>query len=54
MDEYRDSYSLLFRAATCAVEAIDAQDFGTAKRLLLKAQQEAEELFINQEEKTTG
>lgn len=51
MEEYKESYLLLFRAVSKALEAIDAQNFGTAKTLLMQAQQDAEETFLQQAEK---
>ena len=51
MEEYKESYLLLFRAVSKALEAIDAQNFGTAKMLLVQAQQDAEETFLQQAEK---
>ncbi len=53
MDEYKNSYILLFRGVTQALDALDAQDYGTAKALLVKAQQEAEEAFLQQAEELT-
>ena len=50
MDEYKEPYLLLFRAVTLALEAIDALDFGAAKAQLLKAQQDAEEAFLQHDE----
>lgn len=48
MDEYKNSYLLLFRAVTKAIDAIDAQNFGAAKELLIQAQKDAEEAFLQQ------
>ena len=50
MPEYSHLYSALFNAITDALRQIDAQNFGTAKDLLIRAQQEAEEAYIAAEE----
>ena len=47
---YQLLYYKLFNACTDALEAMEAQNFGQAKETLIAAQQEAEELFINQED----
>ena len=46
----RDPYFLLFNAITDAIGAIDAMNFGKAKDILIKAQQDGEELWISDEE----
>ena len=48
--DYQPLYHKLFNACTDALEAMEAQNFGQAKGILIAAQQEAEELFIDQEE----
>ena len=50
MQDYQKLYTLLFNACTDAVEAMDRLDFGTAKALLIAAQQQAEEQYIAAEE----
>lgn len=52
MDPYKASYFLLFNSMTDAVKALDALNIGQAKDLLVRAQQAAEELFLEQEEET--
>ena len=47
MQDYQKLYTILFNACTDAVEAMD---FGTARTLLVRAQQEAEEQYISAEE----
>lgn len=50
MQNYQKLYTLLFNACTDAVEAMERMDFGTAKDLLIAAQQQAEEQYIAAEE----
>jgi len=51
MDEYRAPYLALFRAVTDALEQLQKQNYGIAQDLLIRGQQEAEELFICVEER---
>jgi len=51
MMEYQKLYSLLFNTCTDALESINAQNFGQARDLLVKAQQECEERYISRETK---
>ena len=46
MDEYKAPYLILWSACSTALEAMEQQNFGLAKQLLIQAQQEAEEAFI--------
>ena len=46
MDEYRASYFALFRAITDALEQLQKQNYGIARDLLIRGQQEAEDLYI--------
>lgn len=50
MQDYQKLYALLFNACTDAVEAMEQMNFGTAKDLLIAAQQQAEEQYIAAEE----
>ena len=50
MNEYEKPYKILFNAVT---DAIKTRDFETAKGILILAQVEAEEAFVNFEEKET-
>jgi len=50
MPDYQKLYTLLFNACTDAITAMDHMDFGTAKNLLMAAQQQAEELYLEAEE----
>ena len=45
-----DYYTILFNGATDAIDAIDQQNYGFARSLLVKAQQAAEESYIEAEE----
>jgi len=46
MDEYKKPYLTLWNAVTDATKAIEQQNFGLAKELLKKAQQDAEEAYV--------
>ena len=46
MPDYEKMYHLLFNAITDALEQIEQQNFGSAKDLLIAAQQEAEEIYM--------
>ena len=46
---YEKMYSTLFNAITDALEQIEQQNFGSAKDLLIAAQQQAEEIYITAE-----
>ena len=41
-------YTGLFNAVTDAIEALEQQNFGLAKDILIKAQQDAEELVLDE------
>ncbi len=45
--EYKAPYHILFGALEDIIHAIDQQNFGTAKELIIKAQQDAEKAFIS-------
>ena len=49
MANYEKMYSSLFNAITDALEQIEQQNFGSAKDLLIAAQQKAEEIYISAE-----
>lgn len=53
MDEFRDSYVSLFRTVSEAIAAIDAQNYGKAREILIQGQQQAEELYMDAEESST-
>ena len=48
MPDYQTMYLHLFNAVTDAIESIEQQNYGTAKELLIKAQQDTEELYISE------
>lgn len=50
MENLPKYYTRLINGVTDALEALKEQNYGTAQELLIKAQQDAEELFIQQEE----
>ena len=49
MANYEKMYSTLFNAITDALEQIEQQNFGSAKDLLIAAQQHNEEIYITAE-----
>lgn len=50
MIDYKKLYAHLFNAFTDVVDAIQRQDFGTARSILIRAQQESEELYLSMED----
>lgn len=49
MPDYEKMYHSLFNAITDALEQIEQLNFGSAKDLLIAAQQQAEEIYITAE-----
>jgi hypothetical protein len=47
MVNYEALYKMLFNGMTDAIRAMEAQNYGSARCALIKAQQDAEELFIS-------
>jgi C4-dicarboxylate-specific signal transduction histidine kinase len=47
MDNYKAMYYILFNAITNAIEAQADSNYETAMKILIKAQQNAEEVFIS-------
>ena len=47
MVNYAELYYLMVGAAEDAISAIDAQNYGTAKQILIRAEREAEERYID-------
>ena len=43
--EYQQMYALLFNAVTDALAQLDRQNYGTAREILIQAQQKAEALY---------
>lgn len=50
MEELPNYYTILFNAVTDAIAALDRQDFGQAKALLIQGQQEAETAYTEASE----
>lgn len=50
-DEYRQPYLTLFNGVTDALDAMEAENYGEARKLLKLSQQKAEEAFISATEK---
>lgn len=50
MDALPSYYTKLFNAVTDAITALERQDFGTAKELLIRGQQAAEEAYEEEPE----
>lgn len=48
MENLPKYYTVLFNGVIDALDALDRQDYGTAKTILIKAQQLAEILYINE------
>ena len=47
---YREMYLRLFNAVTDALAAMEAQNFGRARAMLIAAQQRCEEMYLEEEE----
>ena len=50
MEPYKKMYTLLFNAITDALKHIDEANYGLAAEILKRAQQEAEDRFLDAEE----
>ena len=48
--DYQKLYLTLFNAFTDAVEQLDQQNYGMAREILIKAQQQAEEAYMRESE----
>ena len=48
--DYRKMYFTLFHAITDAIQNIEQQNYGEAMKILVKGQQDAEDIFIETEE----
>ena len=46
---YKQMYYKLFNSVSDAIEAIGKADFSLAQNILIKAQQDTEEMYISQE-----
>ena len=47
MPDYKQLYALMVDASEKAIEAIENQNFGAAKKILIAAEQECEERYIS-------
>lgn len=47
MEPYKEMYLKLFNSVTDSIEQIRSQNFGMAMEILIKAQQDSEELYIS-------
>ena len=45
--DYKELYILMLDASERAIEAIEKQNYGTAKEILIAAEQECEERYIS-------
>lgn len=52
MNDYKKPYLLLLTSCAAAVAALEKQNFGQAKDILLRAQREAEDAFIDNNTKS--
>ena len=50
MIDYEKLYKVLFNAITYAIRDMDTYNFGLAKQRLIDIQQEAEDLYLNEED----
>lgn len=50
MDELPKYYTALFNAIERAIQSLDDQNYGLAKKILIESQQDAEEAFLAEEE----
>ncbi len=50
MEAYQKPYYILFNAATDALRAMESQNYGLARDILIRAQQDAEEYFLEERE----
>lgn len=46
MEEYKKPYLILWTSCTAAISALERQNFGLAREILLRAQQDAEEAYL--------
>ena len=48
MENYQKLYTMLFNSITHALQQLERQNFGNAKRILKLAQRETEDLFLTE------
>lgn len=51
MDELPKFYTILFNAIEPALQSLDDQNYGLAKKILIESQQKAEDAFLAADEK---
>jgi len=49
MDDYKKPYLTLFNAVTDALDELERQNLGRTREILVRAQQAAEEAYIEEE-----
>ena len=54
MENFPKYYTLLFNAVTDAIGDLDSQNYGAARARLVKAQQDAEEAYLDAEDEADG
>ena len=50
MEEYKTPYFIMLSASEKALRAMNTQNYGPAREILISAQQEAEEFILQQDE----
>ena len=50
MNDIPEYYAILFRAVEQAIHALERQNYGMAKQLLIDGEQAAEEAFVSENE----
>lgn len=50
MKEIPEYYTILFQAAEQAIQALEQQNYGLAKQILIDGEQAAEEAFVAKDE----
>ncbi len=46
MEAYKKPYLILWTSCTAAISALERQNFGLAREILLRAQQESEQAYL--------
>ena len=54
MENFPKYYTMLFNAVTDAIEDIDQKNYGAARARRVKAQQDAEDAYLDAEEAADG
>ena len=54
MADYKHMYHILLQAMEKAIASIDKANYGEARQVLITAEQEAEDVYIDGETDTTG